>query len=409
MALPALRPLDISPIEHEGENYICLQDPTGTVDNPLLLTPMAFFIATQLTGSTDVPEIQDAFEKQVGGMTIPPERIYEIVEHLDEHGFLFTETFEALRREVVVAFAKAPIRSAHLAGKSYSDDPGELRDFLDEQFLREGGPGETPGSTPGDGPPLPGLIVPHIDLHRGGHVYAHGYRRLYQGGQPDTVFIFGVAHTSEPAPFILTKKHFETPLGLLETDTEIVERLENACDWDPYLYEIAHRTEHSIEFQVLMLAHLYGPNVRIVPILCSALSEDPTLNDPTSLDGVGAFLNACRDSVEDPGKRVSVVAAADLAHVGKRFGDSFDIDDTIVRNVEIRDGQDLAFVHAAQPESFYSSVMKDFNQRRVCGLNCIYATLKSLEGVIKEGRGLKYDYAHDPSGGIVSFASIALT
>ena len=53
--------------------------------------------------------------------------------------------------------------------------------------------------------------------------------------------------------------------------------------------------------------------------------------------------------------------------------------------------------------------MKDANERRVCGLNCLYAFLKTLEGVAGRGNQLHYGYAHDPAGGIVSFASMSLT
>ena len=73
------------------------------------------------------------------------------------------------------------------------------------------------------------------------------------------MFIFGVAHASPPVPFILTQKHYDTPFGVVKTDLDIVRRLEAVCTWDPYAYEIVHRTEHSIEFQAVMLAYLYGP------------------------------------------------------------------------------------------------------------------------------------------------------
>jgi hypothetical protein len=50
--------------------------------------------------------------------------------------------------------------------------------------------------------------------------------------------------------------------------------------------------------------------------------------------------------------------------------------------------------------------MKDVNARRVCGVNCIYAALKTVEGSVEPGKLIHYDYAPDPAGGIVSFASV---
>jgi AmmeMemoRadiSam system protein B len=255
---------------------------------------------------------------------------------------------------------------------------------------------------------VPCLIAPHIDFHRGGHSYAHGYLRLCRSGQPELVFLFGVAHMAPPVPFILTKKHFETPFGILKTDQDIVRRLASACQWDPYAYEIVHRTEHSIEFQAVMLASLFGPAVQIVPILCGTFGPELVPTTPVIPASVTTFLNTCRDIIGAEQRRVCVIAGADLAHVGRRFGDAFDIDETIVRAVDRRDHEDLQEVVARNPAGFYHSVMKDHNQRRVCGLNCIYAALHTVYDMTHSGELLHYDYAHDPAGGIVSFANVFL-
>ena len=124
----------------------------------------------------------------------------------------------------------------------------------------------------------------------------------------------------------------------------------------------------------------------------------------TGLDGVVIGLSGGIDSA-----LVAVIAAADLAHVGKRFGDDFDITEEVVERVESRDREDLALAYGIEPEQFYASVMKDQNERKVCGINCIYSTVKALEGRVDSGESLYYGYAPDPNGGIVSFASVAFS
>jgi AmmeMemoRadiSam system protein B len=206
-------------------------------------------------------------------------------------------------------------------------------------------------------------------------------------------------------PFILTRKHYDTPFGSLKTDLDIVQRLEDVCEWDPYAHEHVHRTEHSIEFQAVMLAYLYGPDVRIVPILCGFFG--PELAPETAMpERVEVFLATCRDIIRSASEPVGVIAGADLAHVGRRFGDTFDISHSIISTVATRDREDLQHVARGDADRFYQSVMKDRNQRRVCGLNCIYAALKSIDGSVQSGQLLHYDYAHDPAGGIVSFANV---
>jgi len=332
--------------------------------------------------------------------------IHRIVTYLDANGFLWTERFAALQQHIVDEFTTSPVRPAYLANKSYPAQPGQLRSFLNHFFVRDGGPGPWTKVRRSAGAPARCLIAPHIYFHRGGHSYAHGYWHFYQQGQPTTVFIFGVAHASPPLPFLLTKKHFATPFGVLETDQEIVRRLEAVCTWDPYAYEMVHRTEHSIEFQAVMLSYLYGTDVRIVPILCASFGAPTELSPLLPLQEVETFLDTCRDIVDAAPGRVSVIAGADLAHVGRRFGDPFDIHDGVIRQVEGRDREDLQHVLTGNAAGFYHSVLRDQNQRRVCGINCIYAALRAVDGAGGQGAMLHYDYAHDPAGGIVSFTNV---
>ncbi len=408
MALPALRNIDAFPVEHEGETRILVRDPESFVEDQLLLGPVPFFVASQLDGLNDVTDIQYLLFVQAGGRLVSEDQIREVVDYLDERGFLASPRFESLHREVLESYRERSTRPAFLAGKSYSDDPQELREFIDELYTGQDGPGPVQPQSAASEKGVRCLIVPHIDFPRGGPAYAHGYAKLASGRKPKTVLIFGVSHAVAPVPFILTRKAYETPLGTLSANTEVVDALAAACAWDPFEHEIAHRSEHSIEFQAVMLAHLYGPDVSIVPILCGSLSDGlAAVSNASALPDVQAFLTACQQAMRASNGEMCVIAGVDLAHVGRRFGDGFDIGDEVVRAVKARDDEDLAYAMSLDADGWYASVMKDSNQRRVCGLNAIYASLKTLDGAAGRGELLKYMYAHDPSGGIVSFASIA--
>ena len=395
MNFPALRNIEIFPITYEEQQLLCLRDPEGFVEEQLLLTPAAFFIAAMLDGKRSVLDIQYEFAQRFEGQILFSNDIESTVTYLDEHGFLFSERFWELRARVLQDFQENPVRAAYLAGKSYPGDPQTLRSFLTQQFTRNGGPGNLPSSDAQTEKALSGLIAPHIDFHRGGHSYAHAYSELSRHRKPEIVLIFGVAHAAPPAPFILTRKHFDSPFGSIETDAHIVEALAASCSWNPWEHEIAHRTEHSIEFQVVMLSLMYGTNIRIVPVLCGNF-EDGITSD------IVKFLETCKEQLRD--KNATVIAAADLSHVGKRFGDGFDISETIVGEIQKRDEADLQLAVAGNAEAFYKAVMVDKNARRVCGIHAIYAAVHVIGA---PGRLLHYSYAHDPSGGIVSFASVS--
>jgi len=404
-SLPALRTVDAAPVEHEGDTYICISDPAGFVEDQLLLSPAAFMAASCLDGARDAEGVCSAFASLYPGVRIQDAQVHEVVRHLDEHGFLWSNSFVALHERIVREFHEGPVRPAYHAGRGYPDDAGALRAFLDAFFMASGGlPGRQNGHA---GAPLRGLIVPHIDFTRGAAAYSHGYRRLFEAGRPKVVFIFGVAHAGPAAPFVLTRKHYETPFGILDTEQGIVDTLAAACSWAPFDDEILHRTEHSIEFQAVMLSYFYGTDLRIVPILCGSLCGETQSEQPEQQAGVQAFLAACRECAAAVSGHSTIIAGADLAHVGRRFGDDFDIVPPIIDQVTARDREDLAHVTQPAAEAFYASVMRDGNERKVCGINCIYAALKTV-GATAPGQLLYHGHAPDPAGGIVSFASIAL-
>jgi AmmeMemoRadiSam system protein B len=408
MELPILRYIDVIPVEHEGEQLICIRDPQGYATRELVLYPHIFFIAAHLQTPNTISGIQQAFSAQFEGHELPADVVQQTVDLLDEHGYLQTDRFDRLREAVEAEFAASPVRPMSLAGGVYPADPTELLEYIDAMFTRPGGPGVLPpqrSDLPWKSPDTraKGLITPHIDYDRGGHSYAHGWLSLSRFRKPKRAIVLGVAHVSPPAPFVLTRKNFETPLGTLRCDTDAVNRLADAASWDAFMFEFVHRDEHSIELQAVMLAYLYGTEIEIIPILCSSFLCMEDGISPSEEEATEDFLRVLAELVDDD---TVVIAGADLAHVGKRFGDPFDIDDAIVSKVRERDMEALRAAVDGDAEGFYASVMKDDNERNVCGLTCIYSAIRAIGET--SGELLHYDYAHDPAGGIVSFANVIL-
>ena len=172
--------------------------------------------------------------------------------------------------------------------------------------------------------------------------------------------------------------------------------------------EMAHRVEHTIEFQTIFLRYVTPPGrpLAIVPILCGSLH--PCVEDrqsPRQTRDVDGFLDALRETIAAAGGRTLVMASADLAHVGPQFGDPRPITPGQLREVSDADREMLTAVEAADAEGFFREVARDGDRRRICGLPPIYAALRVLPGAW--GRLLKYGQWPDPSG-VVTFASVGL-
>lgn len=401
---PALRSVEAFPLTHEGHEFVGLRDPAGFTPSVLMLPREAVEIVALLDGRNSVVDIQAELMRRHGQL-VPRADIEAIVATLDEHGFLDSPRFAARRRAIEEEFLSAPVRPASHAGGAYASEPATLRRAMDGYFAPPAGPGHLNG-TAGASQAVRGLIAPHIDFHRGGPAYAWGYRELGAGSDADLFVIFGTCHAGMPDPFALTRKDYETPLGRVPVDREIVESVARRAQQDCFRSEIAHRAEHSIEFQTVFLRYVYAGrrDIAIVPVLTSFAHEALARGRrPDDDPRVRRFLDALRDVLAASRRRVVFVAGADLAHVGPRFGDPQPVSDGELETIGVEDRAMLEAVERGDPDAFFDSVARDGDRRRICGLSPIWALLSSLDGA--KGALRHYGQWPDPQG-VVSFASV---
>jgi AmmeMemoRadiSam system protein B len=127
-----------------------------------------------------------------------------------------------------------------------------------------------------------------------------------------------------PERFSICRKDYETPLGAAQADKDFIARLTARLD-HRFSDEFSHRGEHSIEFQAVCLKYILRGNqdFRIVPVLVNSFhdiySEGRTALEDPEIQNV---VNAIRKTMDESSGRICVIAGADLAHVGRRFGDS---------------------------------------------------------------------------------------
>jgi len=396
-ALPRLRPLDFFPVRQGGETVIAVRDPEGFVDGVLLLPPLVYFIAALLDGRRTAADVQAEYVRRSGGELLLRADLQRLLAELDRVGLLETDAFAARRRAVEEAFRASPVRAAQHAGASYPEDPDELRAVLDG-YLGGVDTGELDGLTPR------GIIAPHIDFPRGGWCYGWGYAAL-RASRATSFVVLGVAHTAPPAPVVLTEKSFETPLGTVPVDRELVRAL-TARTGDLTAHEIVHRTEHSLEFPIVFMQRaLDGRPFSIVPILCSSFEGWAAEEPPRGVDEVERVVSGLRE-VMRARPDVGLVVSVDFSHVGPRFGDPDPVTDALASRTSLADRVVLEAIVRGDPDEFWRTAAAGGNPRHIDALSAVYTALRVLEPV--EGRLLRYGQALDPAGGIVSFASLAL-
>jgi hypothetical protein len=103
--------LEAFPVEQDGQRMIALRDPAGFTDQVAVLPLPLLDLVSLFDGEHSVAEIQDLIRTRHGeGPTA--EQIGNLIESLDEAGFLESERFEARREAIDEKFRQSPVRPA---------------------------------------------------------------------------------------------------------------------------------------------------------------------------------------------------------------------------------------------------------------------------------------------------------
>ncbi len=398
---PRLRPLSIRRLEHQGADYVVIEDSLGVVSAPVLVPWAGFrWVVRHFDGRTSLLEIQARALRETG-QRVPMAELEDLVERLDRSMVLDGPTFASF----LDAYRRERVRPPAFAGGSYASTERTLRAQLARFFADKEGAGPPNGDRK---PTIRGIVSPHIDFARGGPVYTWAYKRLVESSDADTFVILGVAHRHCRNRFALTRKDFETPLGLVRTDRAYVDRIADLAGHDLFDDELAHRNEHSIEFQAVFLQYVLGGrrDFSIVPILAGSFQDLMEAGiDPIQDDDVRRFVEALRAAEWVGGRKVAYIGGIDLCHVGPEFGDPDRLDPTMLERIRAFDATMLERAAANDPAGWFGTAAGVGNRWRVCGLAATYTMLHAMGPA--RGRVLKYEQAVDVHRTCcVSFASL---
>ncbi len=398
------------PAEEDGKPVFALRDLEELTDKPLALSGGGMLLVSLLDGKRTAAQLRDEFLKQSGGAVIEIAVILDLVQALDDAGYLETPAIAEKRTKAAEFFRANPKRPAVFAGPSYPAEALPLAGHLGRFFTAENGPGTDKCLEPAKRAPL-GLIAPHIDFTRGGPAYAWAYQALSERKPPDIVIALGVAHVSPDSPWVFTHKSYETPFGPMEVDDALYERLASRVWYEPRVDEWVHKNEHSLEFQAVWLKYLWREKApKWIPILVSSFERFSPNEAPSKIPTIEKALKDLGEVLKAEvarGRTVMILNGIDLAHVGPRFGDDLEITPELEKKIEAEDRNSLVAALSLDADGFYKSVVADGHWRKVCGLSALYTGLRLMKaiGAKEPGRLLTYGQAPDPAGGLVSFAS----
>ncbi|HEU4683130.1 MAG TPA: AmmeMemoRadiSam system protein B [Nitrospira sp.] len=397
---PVLRNLQFSPIKEGEDQFIVLWDPSGLSKEKLVIPLNYFFIIQHFDGDYSIQEIGALYLKRFGEFLMP-NKVEQLIGDLDAKLFLEGDRLEAAKCEARNEYRQAPVRTPVFAGRSYEADGAKLKKQIDGFFTSKEGPEFKPSEYKGR--PIKGLVAPTYDFKQAGPIYAWGYKELQEADQPDLYVVIGTAHAGLERLFAVTDKDFETPLGLVPSDRQILGRLKGSV---PEFFEedLAHRSEHAIEFQLPFLQAVAAKPFTIVPVLASFSALG--LADAAVRSSVDRFIDALRQTLAESGRRVCLIAAGELAHLGMRYGDAAPPTDFSFHRSMQSDLEMLKFVEELKPDEFAGYIQKEQDRRRISGFSPIYTLLRLIQA--EKGQVLRYDRGiTDQYNSTVTFASLA--
>jgi MEMO1 family protein len=404
---PRMRPLVLMPVSDGQREMLLVSDPTGVIPGQPVLSMEALPMLQLLDGTLSLTDItaavmRDNKDLRVAGL------VRDFVAQLDQMLLLDSPRFHRALQALLDEYHPLEIRPAALEDRSYPADRGELEAFLDAQFAEAAAMREQAAQPPAAPAALPrALLAPHLDPRRAGATIARAFAELGpRQAKPPRVVVFGTGHSLMGDLFALTRKHFQTPLGKAVCDTAFVDAVAARLGEFAYRGELAHRDEHSIEFQVLYLQRLFQDRpFTIVPILCggfhSLLDDQLTPRESPEFE---RLVEAVRDAEHERGGATVYIAGVDFSHVGPRFGDP-PIDDRVRQETEAVDRAALAAALAGDADGWFQAIAGNDDRTRICGFAPTYAMLRCAD--LRDGRLLHYEQCDEPDGSMVTVAAAA--
>jgi MEMO1 family protein len=400
--------LDFLPSPSEEHPGLFIRDPFHYSDAMLVIPPGLVDALRCFDGEHTELDLRAELVRLSGSLEVG-EMQQQLIDALSGAGFLEDEQFAALRDERQQEFAAAPVCTASHAGSAYPDQPDELREVFRER-LSAGPPPAANGN-------LLAIAAPHVSPDGGWDSYRAAYGALGPEHRDRTFVILGTSHYGEPERFGLTRKNFATPLGEAVTDVALVDRLEAAMNAGGPAAKAAIEVEdycfsfeHTVEFQVVFLQHVFGPQVRILPVLCGQFARSLYHGGmPEQDEGVKAFLEALGEIGEQEAGRLLWVLGVDMAHMGRRYGDGFEAiaNEGVMERVAQRDRGRIECIRGGDAAGFWEQVRENQDDLKWCGSAPFYTFLKSAPK--SRGELLHYEQWNIDEQSVVSFAGLSFS
>ena len=393
------RDLDLMPSPVADRPGLLMRDSFHYSDATLIIPPPLVAVLEMFDGESTETDLKEALFRLTGDLNTSS-LVQHLRDTLSEAGFLEDAAYRQRRDARHREFAEAAVRAPAHAGSAYPEELPALHATFDRYFA---------GASRTQNGGVIGIAAPHVSPEGGWESYRDAFQALPPQLGNRTFVVLGTSHYGQPDRFGLTQKNYETPLGAAHTDQAAVDRL--LADASPaiILEDYCHAVEHSIEFQILFLQRMFGPDVKVLPILCGAFVKglyEAGGRRPEDSEEVKLFLGALGE-LSAARDDLAWVLGVDMAHMGRRYGDRFaaKADEDEMAAVALRDRLRIGSMLAADADGFWRQVRENQDDLKWCGSAPIYTFLNVRPHV--RGELIRYQQWNIDPNSVVSFAAVS--
>ncbi|MCS7254241.1 MAG: AmmeMemoRadiSam system protein B [Armatimonadota bacterium] len=252
------------------------------------------------------------------------------------------------------------VRPPAVSGVWYPNDPEELKRAVHNYLAsaKAQRKGEMPAA----------LIVPHAGWKFCGHIAAEAYK-VIEGFDFDTVVLVGPSHYFPvQGAAVPTAKAFLTPIGKVEVDIELAEKLIKQCRL-VYRNSLAHDREHCIESQLPFLQVILSKTSwKLLPITTGEMSAEQC-----KVLGI-ALANLIA------GKRALLIASSDMSHYPK-YEDAKQADEEMLKAMETLSTDKIL----ATNERLLRSRIRNL-ECTLCGMSAVLSVIEAAKALRTSAR-----------------------
>lgn len=347
--------LDFSKIRYGDQEYIVVNCMLGLSKEPTLIhSSMAQALAGLLMG---VPETEF---KYFLAKSFPIKQVSEFVEMLDRLKLLESEEVDKEITDLKRQYISLQEREPWLQGKSFPEDRSSRIQYINELLAQVDQEKKFEADA---------IILPHIDFQRGWQVYAETIKSVKIPARKRFAVLIGTDHKAGSNLVAVCNKPYKIDGFRIDIDYSGVQFLtERAGDW---ILEdmIHHKTEHSLEITLPFLETVWSDHIKAIPILVGAVEQYRKHEELARDPQFSRFTNALAEYLSDKLNETVLILGIDFSHLGRSFGDPFEISDELLVNTQQFDSNVKLSFEEQKSVFLFDNFVADNLRQKVCGFS----------------------------------------